>query len=54
MRKESKASHLKGFLGEKTENGLKVGGNNRLTDCRDRTWCVNNGKPRCQVRQRKS
>lgn len=33
MRKENEASQLKAFLGEKTEDGLMVGGNNRLTDC---------------------
>lgn len=54
VQKESEASQLKGFLGEKMEDGLKVGGNNRLTDGQDVTPCLGNGKPRRHVRQRES
>lgn len=45
---------MKEFLnGKKVVDGGKEGGNNRLIDGRDRTWCLTNGKPRWQNGRKK-
>lgn len=45
---------MKEFLnGKKVVDGGKEGGNNRLIDGRDSTWCLTNGKPRWQNGRKK-